>query len=277
VSNYKITVLMCVYDGEDAAYFKLAICSVILQARKADQIVLVVDGQVREELNELISEYEKKSVEIKVVRLAKSVGLAKALNVGLESCEGDLIARMDSDDICTPERLELQEMAFIKNSQLDVCGGYAELIDGNGKVYSYKYVPQTHDDIFNAMYSCPFIHPSVMYKKKSITELGGYNEELARRQDYELWFRCAEAGFEFLNINHVIIQYRLTELTHKKQTKSILLQQARIGLNGVRSLNQENWKKIAVFYPFFRSFLPSVIVHALYKYSKFIDPRFNKL
>jgi glycosyltransferase involved in cell wall biosynthesis len=276
MSDYKISVLLCVHNGEDLLYFNLAMTSIINQTRRADQIVLVVDGQVRDELDYVISNYEGRLDELKIVRLPFNIGLAKALNKGLAFCAGDLIARMDSDDICMSNRFEIQEKEFLINSQLDIAGSNAKLIDKDGEVYGSKCAPTLHSDIYANMFACPFIHPSVMYKRKSITDIGGYSEKLTRRQDYELWFRCARAGYQFMNVNSFLIQYRLTKNTHKKQTKSMLLLQGRIGFGGVCLLNQEHWKKVAVFYPFLRSFLPTSVIHVIYKYSKFIDPRFNK-
>ncbi|GAM69591.1 exopolysaccharide biosynthesis [Vibrio sp. JCM 19236] len=117
------------------------------------------------------------------------------------------------------------------------------------------------------------MHPSVMYRKEVISDVGGYNPELKRRQDYELWFRVAKAGTVFNNIDKTLIAYRYDRETNKRQSPKIAFQQGIIGFKGSMSMKLGLIKSLMCFYPFFRSFLPSAVQHKLYFFMKKFDPR----
>jgi glycosyltransferase involved in cell wall biosynthesis len=207
------------------------------------------------------------------VRILENIGLAGALNVGLKNCTHKLVARMDTDDIAMPERFEKQVAQFKANYNIDVLGTYAQEFDDKESLGSIRIMPTTHQAIFDNLFSCPFIHPSVMYKKDLILSVGGYDERLKRRQDYDLWFRCAMHNMNFENIPESLLKYRFTADTHSRQSRKILWAQAKIGFKGVRALKQPVWKGLGAFFPLFRSFLPSKLEHLFYKLFKRFDPR----
>ena len=99
----KYSVLMSVYINDNCKYLKQSIESMLSQTIKPDQFVIVEDGRLKEDCENLIKEYEKLYPDmVNVIRLKENGGLANALNVGMKSCRNDLIARMDADDIkCT--------------------------------------------------------------------------------------------------------------------------------------------------------------------------------
>ena len=134
-------------------------------------------------------------------------------------------------------------------------------------------MPLNHQDIYNNLFTCPLIHPTVMFKKYIVENVGGYDKTLTRRQDYDLWFKCAKAGGKFANIGVPLLLYRFTNDTHRKQNLNLMLSQAKIGFKGVRLLNQPYWKAIACYVPVVRSLLPNKIQHIVYKVLKKFDPR----
>lgn len=105
--------LMSVYYKEKPEYLKLALDSVLNQTFLATEIVLIKDGPLTKELDEVIEEYDKKySGLFRIFALEKNAGLGKALNFGVQQCKYDLIARMDTDDIAMLNRFELQIKEF---------------------------------------------------------------------------------------------------------------------------------------------------------------------
>ena len=106
----KFSVLMSVYKNEKAEYMKLALESIYNnQSLKPNEIILVQDGPLTQELYTLIDDYKKKYKGIlKTINLEKNIGLGNALNIGLEKCTYELIARMDTDDIAFSERFKKQ-------------------------------------------------------------------------------------------------------------------------------------------------------------------------
>ena len=107
----KFSVLMSLYIKENPEYLRACFASLVAQTRPADEIVLVFDGAVTPELEAVVDEFESQ-LPLKLVKLPQNLGLGKALNEGLLHCSYDWVFRMDTDDICVPERFEKQT-AFI--------------------------------------------------------------------------------------------------------------------------------------------------------------------
>ena len=268
----KYSVLMSVYAKDSPVYLDLALKSLVEQTHFVQQVVLVEDGQIPYELTVVINQYRSK-INICIVKLAQNSGLGAALNEGLKYCTHELVARMDSDDICLPTRFKRQVTMFEDNPELSVLGSSAVEVDSFGHRGDVRSMPITHDDIMSSMWACPFLHPTVMFRRSKILALGGYDESLRRRQDYELWFRCAKAGYVFANIPEPLLLYRFDRLTHIKQSVPLALEQAIIGFKGTSLNNMELWKRFGCFIPFFRSLLPLSLQHFVYRYLKKFDPR----
>ncbi len=103
------TVLLSVYKNEKPEYLNDAIESILYQTTPPNEVVLVKDGELSNALNAIIEHwFNAYSSIIKVVSLSSNVGLGSALNEGLKHCSYDWVFRMDTDDICTPDRFNKQ-------------------------------------------------------------------------------------------------------------------------------------------------------------------------
>lgn len=265
----KISVLMSLYDKESEDFLDSCLESILNQTRIPDQVVIVIDGHVRENLHRIIDRYSDK-LPIEKLALENNSGLAIALNSGLDICTGDLIARMDTDDICMPDRIEKQER-FILKEDLDIVGSGASVIDYNGNTTGTRMNPLKHEDIVSNLWRNPFIHPSVMFKKNKIKNIGSYDDSLRRRQDYELWFRAANNGLKFGNLQEELISYRFDEHTLRKQSPKLAWIQGTIGFKGSLSCNLGFFRSIVCFIPFFRSLFPIGFQIKLTRFMKLID------
>ena len=116
------SVLMSVYVKENPDYLRQSLDSMLNQTALPSQIVLVEDGPLTDELNQVIAEYKEKTTLIKSVPLKENVGLGKALNIGLQQCDYPLVARMDTDDIAMSTRFAEQLKAFQDDPELSICG-----------------------------------------------------------------------------------------------------------------------------------------------------------
>lgn len=206
----KFSVLMSIYFRENPDYFHRAMQSIWdEQTVKPDEIVLVLDGNLTDELYETVN-YWKNRLELvfKVVPLDENVGLGQALNYGLNICQYDLIARMDTDDISMSSRFEKQLKVF-NEKDIDVCGAFiSEFEDDENDIVSYRVLPAEHDDIvsYGKMRS-PMNHASVMYKKSSVVNAGSYMHMLWM-EDYYLWARMILNGAKFYNIQEPLLNVR---------------------------------------------------------------------
>ena len=116
--NYKISVVMSVYKNDLAENFKTSIDSILNQTYKPNEIVLVVDGPVSMETENLLKEYEKNNL-FNIIKFDKNKGLGIALQKGCEQAKYPIIARMDSDDIAYPTRFEKQINYLKENPTCD--------------------------------------------------------------------------------------------------------------------------------------------------------------
>lgn len=270
-----LSVLISLFEKERPGFLYDSLKSLTRQTRVADEVVVVWDGPLPADLVSVMDEF-RGDLNIRDVRLSTNQGLGAALNAGLLQCRYDLVARLDADDVALPDRFALQMIAFEQDQTLDLLGGYAVEIDQDGTRGHTRTVPATHDEIISSLWANPMIHPAVMFKRERILGVGSYDPSLRRRQDYDLWFRCAAAGLKFGNIAKPLIEYRFSEATHKRQSRSGVWQQGVIGFRGSRNIGLPLWKQLACFVPFTRSLLPSGLQHRAYRFMQKFDPRRSK-
>lgn len=269
------SVLMSIYKGENATWLEKSLDSVVFGSQiTPSQIVCVFDGPVTEELESVFTKYDNQFEGlIKKIKLPINVGLGRALREGLGFCKYELVARMDADDIIEPSRFTKQVKLLDENKEIDIVGTMAWDIDESGNAVSLRRVPEKDGQIKELLWTCPIIHPSVMFRKSKVLEAGSYSTHLRRRQDYELWFRCAKNGCNFHNIQEPLIRYRVTDDSHKRNSLSVAWEQYKIGLNGVKTL-ELGWRaRVGVLYPVIKAAMPLPVRKALIKLVRRFDPR----
>lgn len=210
------SVLISLYNKENPSSLKQALDSIFNQTVMPNEVVLVKDGPLTPELDEVINNYATHHQELKIIKLEKNMGLGYALNIGIEQCSNDWIARMDADDICFPDRFEKQIAIINKKVNISFIGStIAEFYDEPSNIISYRNLPEKQGDIFNyAKRRCPLNHPTVMYRKKAVIDSGGYKEF---PEDYHLWVRALMKGYEFYNIQEPLLYFRSNINTIRKR------------------------------------------------------------
>lgn len=205
------SVCTSVYKNDKPGFVRVALDSMLVhQSVKPDEVVLVQDGPVPEELSLLLSEYEGKFPEVMhVIRLEKNGGLGNALRLGVENANYDIIARMDSDDICLPDRFEKQLAYLESHPDCDIVGGQmTEFIGSPDNIVGLREVPLTNEEIYNYMKSrCALNHVTVMFRKEAVLKVGNY-QDWFWNEDYYLWVRMMMAGCKFANIPDVAVKVR---------------------------------------------------------------------
>jgi glycosyltransferase involved in cell wall biosynthesis len=206
-----LSVLISIYYKENPKYFQKSLESIYdNQIVKPNEIILVKDGELTLELDNIISIWRNKlGTILKVIVLENNVGLAKALNTGLDYCTCDYIARMDTDDISMPERFKKQ-INILSNSNIDMCGTNAILINNDGNVVGNKKI-LNKVTFYSLLKRCEIIHPSTMFKSDFFTKFGRYNDSFKKSQDYELWLRASKQGAKIINLNESLIKFRISD------------------------------------------------------------------
>lgn len=203
---------MSLYFKESRSFLNECFESIwINQTVKPDEIVLVLDGPIGTELQECIDSWKGRIGDhLNIIALPNNIGLGMALNEGLKHCSHDWVFRMDTDDICLPDRFEKQVQYIQKNPDVVLFSGqiieFNETIEDATKL---KVVPTDYEEIKKfALKRCPFNHMSVAYRRDIILGLGGYQHHLLM-EDYNLWFRVIGAGYKVGNHSDVLLYARV--------------------------------------------------------------------
>ncbi len=224
----EFSVLMLVYAGDKAKQFDLALRSIADQTLPPAEIVLVVDGPVPKETEEVIrkyiSELASAGTDFRVIRSETNLGCGGAKRLGFGECRFPLIAMMDADDLSEPNRFEKQMMYFADHPDVSVFGGYiTEFVSAENpsditRKAGVRTVPETDAEIREYMKKrCPMNHVSVMLKKDDVAACGGYKDGYYQNEDYFLWIRLALAGKKFGNIPGNLVNVRVGEEMYQRR------------------------------------------------------------
>jgi len=204
----KLSVLMSVYDKESPANLRQCLDSLVIQSLPADEVVIVEDGPLGESLKATINVY-RKILPIVSLSLPAHIGLGAALRAGLYLCQGEYVARMDSDDVCVPERFRRQVEFLENNREVDVVGGViAEFEQDCSAPRSIRLLPAAGQALRRfARYRSPMNHVTVVFRKASVVAAGNY-EPCQGFEDYHLWARMLTLGYRLHNLNEILVYVR---------------------------------------------------------------------
>lgn len=201
------SVLMSLYEKEKGSNLKSCLESLKNQTYKIGETIIVYDGYVPEDLNHIIDEYCN-DLNIKKIILNHNMGLGKALKIGLEHCSFNIVARMDTDDICSSDRFEKQIPYFI-NEKLDLLGTSIIEFDNRTSEERVKILPlKTNEIIEFSKFKNPFNHMTVVLNKDSIMKVGSYQHHLFM-EDYNLWLRMIAKGMKIENLSDNTVYVRV--------------------------------------------------------------------
>lgn len=218
----KFSVLMTIYIKDNPIYLYKALLSIIKQTLVPTEIVIVKDGAVTDSILKVLEKAKTKHNNIKIISLEENKGQSKALNQGLLNCSYDLVARMDSDDVSTKRRFELQIDAFNKDYSIDAVSGTTEDFSSDGKKYGRRVLPQGGEELYQfSKKRSPLNHGAVMYKKEKVLEVGGY-KKFIQVQDYILWADMLANNCKFYNLKEILLKVRVDDEYSRKGTKNYI-------------------------------------------------------
>lgn len=220
-----ISVVMPVYNAKP--FLGEAIESILGQTYKDFEFIIINDGST-DGSKKIIESYAKKDKRIVVIN-QKNHGLVYSLNKGIAMAKGKYIARMDSDDISYPMRLERQLRIINSRQGVIVVGATYEAIDEEGNKLGITVVSTVDEDIKRELFCrCPFAHGSVLIDKNAIKKVNGYLQRVPV-EDYDLWIRLSSEG-KFYNTKEILFAYRINknsishnnEQRQKRETRSLI-------------------------------------------------------
>lgn len=202
----RLTVVMPVLNGDP--FIEDAIRSVLAQTFTDFELLVISDGSTDQTVA-LVKRFD--DARVRLVEHGDTKGIASRLNEGLDTAQGEYIARMDADDLSEPRRFELQVRFLDSHVDVDCCGARIRTINSNGEQRLWA-LPIRASEIRALL---PFVnciaHPTVMMRASSFKRLGlRYSETAPHVEDYELWLRSS-AHLTFANLSRPLLKYRLTE------------------------------------------------------------------
>lgn len=206
-----VSALISTHAGEKASNLAQSLESVFAQTRPPEQIVLVIDGPIPSAQEEVIRSYcgDQRVADMTVLYLPEKGGLAAAMNAGLKACAGAYIMRMDSDDICAPDRLEIQMRYALANPDVDIVSSWSEEFfedDGSSQI---KVSPVAHEHITAALrWRNVLVHPTILARSSALRVVDGYRSKFGMLEDYDLFVRLALNGCRFHVIPKTLVRVR---------------------------------------------------------------------
>ena len=216
--NELISVIMSAYN-ESYAELERSIGSILAQTYSNIELIIVNDNPNNIELKTILNTITDERV--KIFSNEKNIGLVNSLNKAVHLSKGNLIARMDADDISMPERLEVQ-YKYMQEKCLDMVGADIQFINEVGDVTVERFhFPTTQDQILlNIKYGNCLAHPTWLVNKEIYLDLHGYRN-VKSCEDYDFVLRVLNKGiYQVGNVPIVCLQYRLRQYGISKQTEA---------------------------------------------------------
>ncbi len=206
LSHPVVSWLLCAHVLNDQ--LKEAIQSCLNQTFREFELLVIANGCQAEEIAAAVqSWFNDDRIRIFTTKIQY---LNFSLSFGLHNACAPLIARMDSDDLSKPDRLEHQVAFMRENLNVVVLGSGYEMIDDKGQLQRTVHLPTDNDKIRRALlWGNPICHPSVMFRRSAVLAAGGYIGGI-HAEDYDLWARLAlDSNNHFANLNECFLCYRV--------------------------------------------------------------------
>jgi len=218
MSTPLISVLLPLFNGEK--YVFETIKSILNQTYNNFELIIINDGSNDNSLNEINKFNDNR---IRLIN-QQNQGLAKSLNIAASLSKGKYLARIDQDDICLPNRFQIQINYLENNKNISVLGGASIYINEQGEDLGRGFTTTWPLSIRRTLLKqkgCLLSHPTVMMRKDDFDDVGGYSESVYKNSaDYFLWICFVKKKYKIANLSDVLIKYRLHESSMSATTSA---------------------------------------------------------
>ena len=216
-----ISVIMAVYNTEK--YVAEAIESILCQTYRDFEFIIVDDAST-DSSADIIEHFQETDNRIRIIRNECNSGLGISLQRGVKSARGQLIARMDADDISLVDRFEKQVNHLNNHPEIMVLGCDHLIINETGEIINDLIYPKNPEIMrWNMLLGSGLIvsNGATMIRKELFDEVGDFGDFRAA-QDFEFWSRLFEYDpLPIANLNNVMYYYRQHEKTITKSQSSL--------------------------------------------------------
>jgi glycosyltransferase involved in cell wall biosynthesis len=216
-------VAMAVYAGDKPDWVEEAINSLVSQTYEHHIVVIVIDGDVSDEILTNLVNISRLLDNILLVRGDTNRGLSACMNFVVDWTilnvkTAKYFFRMDADDISQPQRLEKQVVFLEKHPKISILGSGLYEVNEQGKQVGQRKLPQKHGEIIRFLPKrCSINHPTVVIRLSVFEQGFRYREDLMNTQDYFFWADLAAAGFKFANLSDKLLKFRRVNDFYKRR------------------------------------------------------------
>jgi len=203
----RVTVLLAVHDGEP--YIRGAVASVLEQTYRDFEFVIVDDASSDGTVATIESFGDKR---IRLLRNEHNLGQVPSLNIGLREARGEIVARIDADDVSRPTRIERQLEVLDADPRVGLVGSWMTLVDERGRRVGAlrKTLGDYVDFVFHTLIMRVWVsHPAAAYRREPVMAVGGYDEATGPSEDKDLWRKLALERWDARIVPEELVVYRL--------------------------------------------------------------------
>jgi glycosyltransferase involved in cell wall biosynthesis len=265
-----VSVVLPVFN-QNNQFLRESIDSILAQTFSDFELIIIDDGSDDTECREMIASYAERDRRIRLIRNDVNLGIIRSLNKGLRISKGTFIARMDSDDISLPARLQKQMDFLNRHPNCDLVGTQATVIDECGKTIGKISYPTKYESICDTLLGRNvIIHSTWMFRKDLIDKAGLYDESASNVEDYEFLLRIARTH-RVENLPVSLLKYRFNSKgisfgNNKTQEKNAL----QVRWKALREYGYPIWQgklliRPILMYIFLPSFLKKLLIRLSFK------------
>ncbi len=234
--DVEISVIMGIYNQQNREQLSKAITSVLSQTFRNFEFIIYNDGS-NEAVTEYLRKYSRTDNRIRFIDNPVNHGLAYSLNSCIDAAKGKYIARMDGDDICVSDRLQIQYDYLQQHPEIAFVGSNAHLLDDHG-IWGVRRMPGQPQARDFLRYS-PFIHPTVMIRRSVFEETEAYcaQKQTLRCEDYELFMRLWRLGYQGYNLQQELLLYREDRASYQKRRLCYRIDEMKLRYRNFKALH----------------------------------------
>lgn len=212
-----VSVILATHEGDNLDQLTEAIDSVIAQSHRPLELLVVCDGPVSADTDQMLSSRSEAHPWMSVRTMKRRGGPAVARNAVLGVCQGDYVAVLDADDAMTPGRIATQ-IEYLEGHGLDIVGSWLQVVDQSGNEIGIRRFPEDWRAVrHRSAFFCPTANPSTLFRR-SVLPAYRYPEHLSVGEDYRLWVHLMQRGRRIGNVPKPLTKYRTGSSYYQRRT-----------------------------------------------------------
>ena len=259
----RISVLMGIYNC--AGTLPAAIECILSQTVQDWELILCDDGSADDTYAVAKGYAEQYPDKIILMKNEKNMGLNYTLNRCLAAAGGELVARMDGDDLCRADRFQKELAALAENPEMAVVSTAMEFFDETGTWGRSHPKPRPQKTDF--LYGTPFCHAPCMARRAALEAVGGYTDDkkFLRVEDFDLWVKLYAAGYRGMNLDEPLYQMRDDRNAFSRRKFRYRVNEARVIRKAVKLLRLPKSGYLRALRPIAVGLMPGWLYKRLHK------------